>query len=432
MKLLSHADLAFDELLKELARPTASLTPYRKEVRPLIEQVRREGDSALFRLTRRFDGIELTRIRVPRTHIESASADLSQDCISSLRQAASNIRRFHRETASLPSPVIEVRPGVRCQKLIRPLKSVGLYVPSGSAPLVSTLLMLAIPAQLAGVVRIAVCTPPGPDAQPHPAILAACHLLGIGEVYSVGGAQAIAALAYGTESIAPVYKITGPGNAYVMAAKAVVASDPQGATIDFLAGPSELMILADASASALFVAADLLSQAEHDPLSRVVLLSTSRELIASVRKSINRQLKALPRREIAKHALDSSSLVWVEDLQQAVELANAWAPEHLSIQIREPEALIEQVDCAGSVFLGPYAPETVGDYCSGVNHVLPTGGAARTRGGVSVATFQKTMTVQCLTSEGLAGLRKTATTLARLEGLEAHARAVEVRFEEGP
>jgi histidinol dehydrogenase len=288
--------------------------------------------------------------------------------------------------------------------------------------------MLGIPAKLAGVGRILLCTPPGRDGKVAGPILAACSLLGIEEVFAVGGAQAIAALAYGTESVPKAAKIAGPGNVYVSAAKAEVSVDPDGAAIDMLAGPSELMVIADGSADAVGLAADLLSQAEHDPLAQIVLVATSAALVSAVEDELARQIASLPRRQTAAAALEGSVAVLVETLGDAAAIANLYAPEHLSIQTQRPEDVLSGVCHAGSVFLGPYSPEAAGDYCSGTNHVLPTAGRARVQGGVCVGTFQKLMTVQRLTREGLRSLRDAATTLARAEGLEAHARAVDIRF----
>ncbi len=428
MRRLSVSESSFDAVVEVLARPAQDLSRYRERARSVIEQIKLNGDAALIDLTEKFDGVRLAQIRVSEQDIKAAVGQLGAETKKALVSAARNIRRFHRRTMQVPEQSVGIRPGVSCRKVVRPLDSVGLYVPGGSAPLVSTLLMLAIPAQLAGVKRIAVATPP----RVHPAILAACALLGLEEVYQVGGSQAVAALAYGTESVEPVAKIAGPGNIWVTAAKAEVAADPNGAAIDLLAGPSELMVIADDRAQARSVAADLLSQAEHDELSRVVLLSPSPDLIATVEREVVRQVEGLPRREIAGRCLEASWLVQVSDLDEAVRLANEWAPEHLSIQTRDPEALLNRVRNAGSVFLGAFSPEAAGDYCSGPNHVLPTGGAARSSDGVSVSTFQKSMTVQSISREGLKELERTVVTLARLEGLEAHARAVESRLQEVP
>jgi histidinol dehydrogenase len=426
MRTFTWSQSGKSEILAALKRPAWDLAGYRRDVRPIIDAVRCDGDAAVRRFARQFDGVDLDQIRVPAAELGRALAVLPDRLHGALEMASENIRRFHREDADR-TRCVETRPGVCCRRETRALESAGLYVPGGAAPLVSTVLMLGIPARLAGVDRVAVCTPPGKDGHVAGPILAACRLLKIEEVYAVGGAQAIAALAYGTQSIAKVAKIVGPGNIYVTAAKAEVSVDPEGAAIDMLAGPSELLVIADDTAEPAFVAADLLSQAEHDANSQIVLLTTSARLLTAVRAELERQSATLPRRPIAASALEKSAAVLVENLADAVEIANAYAPEHLSIQTARPEDVLATIRNAGSVFLGPYSPEAVGDYCSGTNHVLPTGGTARTQGGVSVQTFQKTMTVQQLTREGLGLLAETAALMARAEALEAHARAVEIR-----
>jgi histidinol dehydrogenase len=393
--------------------------------------VRREGDPALLRFSRQFDGVEPVSIRVPADEPRRALEALPGELRRALETAKENIARFHRPDQPVETPV-ETRPGVSCWREVRAVESAGLYVPGGTAPLVSTVLMLGVPAVLAGVERIALCTPPAKDGRVPGPILAACAMVGIEEVYAVGGAQAICALAYGTQSVPKVAKIAGPGNVYVAAAKAEVSIDPAGAAIDMLAGPSELMVLADGSARPAWVAADMLSQAEHDRQSQVVLLTTSAELLGAVQTELAHQIASLTRREIAAEALAGSVAVVVQSLDDAVEIANGYAPEHLSIQTQRPESVLAGVRNAGSVFLGPFSPEAAGDYCSGTNHVLPTSGAARVQGGVSLRTFQKTITVQRLTREGLGSLRDAATALARAEGLEAHARAVDLRFSTNP
>lgn len=410
-----------------LKRPTQNLSLYREKVRPIIDAIRAKGDSAIREFTKKFDGVDLSSIRVPRDEILEAKNRIDPQLLMSMERAKANLIRFQQEEIASPKP-IETQSGVACWREVRPLQSVGLYVPGGTAPLFSTALMLGIPARLAGIERIILCSPPQKNAKIADPILAACALMGIEEVYVIGGAQAIAAMAYGTETIAKVDKIAGPGNVYVAAAKAEVSIDPDGAAIDMLAGPSELMVIADASANPAFVAADLLSQAEHDALSQVVLLPTSAHLLSAVQSEIADQLQSLPRREIAAASIAKSAVILTETLDQAIELANVYAPEHLSIQTKKPELILAEIRNAGSVFLGRYSPETVGDYCSGTNHVLPTSGSARVQGGVSMRTFQKIVTVQKLSKEGLQNLRDTAMLLARTEQLEAHARAVDIRF----
>ncbi|OIO53529.1 histidinol dehydrogenase [Candidatus Peregrinibacteria bacterium CG1_02_54_53] len=427
MKILSLSSAGKSAVLQVLQRPTLNLSMYMEKVRPIIASVRKEGDRALKRFTKQFDGVDLNQIKVEKDMIEQAKIDIPSELLASIEFARENIEKFQREKAS--SKKVKTHKGVECWHQILPVENVGLYVPGGTAPLVSTVLMLAVPAKLACVGRIVLCTPPQKDGSVNPAILAACALTGVDEVYAVGGAQAIAALAYGTESIPKVEKIAGPGNAYVTAAKALVSIDPDGAAIDMLAGPSELLVIADETANPKFVASDLLSQAEHDTLSQVILLTTSEMLAKAVQRELQEQLAILPRREIAGSSLQGSCCIMVNKLEEAVELSNLYAPEHLSIQTQNPEILVNSIQNAGSVFLGFYAPESVGDYCSGTNHVLPTSGLARTQSGVSVRTFQKTMSIQNLTQAGLRELRDATTLLARTEGLEAHARAVDIRFQ---
>jgi histidinol dehydrogenase len=410
-----------------LARPTAE---DREEVvalvRDTVRAVREGGDGAVLDFARRFDGGAPERLRVAPSDLDAALASLPRVEREALERAIANVRAFH--AAQLPGPlVVETMPGVRCERIVRPLDSVGLYVPGGSAPLPSALIMSAIPAALAGVRRRVLCTP-ARGGRVHPAILATARLCGVDEVFAVGGAQAIAALAYGTESIPKVDKIVGPGSAWVTAAKQVVAADPQGAALDLPAGPSEVLVIADDSARPEFVAADLLAQAEHDPLSQALLLTPSRALATAVREAALRALPGLSRRDILGASLARSRIIVVADLDAAVALSNTYAPEHLLLQVRDPRALLERVQSAGSVFLGAWSPEPMGDYCSGTNHVLPTYGYARAYSGLSVADFQKRITVQELTADGLRGLGPTASTLANIEGLDAHALAVDVRL----
>lgn len=395
-------------------------------VRETVRTVRTGGDAAVLDYARRFDGGAPDRLRVPPQELDAALAALPSADRAALERAITNVRAFH--VAQLPTPLaIETMPGVRCERITRPLDSVGLYVPGGSAPLPSALIMSAIPAALAGVRRRVLCTP-ARGGRVHPAILATARLCGVDEVFAVGGAQAIAALAYGTETIPKVDKIVGPGSAWVTAAKQIVAEDPHGAALDLPAGPSEVLVIADDSARAEFVAADLLAQAEHDPLSQALLLTPSGDLAVRVRSAALLQLQSLSRSDILRRSLARSRLIVVRDLDTAIDLSNDYAPEHLLLQVREPRALLERVRNAGSVFLGPWSPEPMGDYCSGTNHVLPTYGYARAYSGLSVVDFLKRITVQELTAEGLRGLGPTASTLARLEGLDAHSLAVDLRL----
>jgi histidinol dehydrogenase len=319
---------------------------------------------------------------------------------------------------------IETAPGVRCGRILRGIGRVGLYVPAGSAPLPSTALMLGVPAALAGCAEVVVCTPPRPDGRADPAVLAAARLCGIDRVFKLGGAQAIAALAFGSDTVPACAKLFGPGNAYVTAAKQLVATLDGGPAIDLPAGPSEVMVIADARASASAVAADLLSQAEHGADSQVLLVTDSARLSDAAIAQLEPQLACLPRRATARAALAHARVILVDSIADAVAVSNEYAPEHLILAVAEPESWLDRVRCAGSVFLGDHAPESLGDYCSGTNHVLPTNGAARACSGVSVASFQTSISVQSVTAAGLAGIGPCAVTLARAEGLEAHAQAV--------
>ena len=394
----------------------------------IIDAVRLEGDAALARCTRDFDGVELTRLQVTPEEFAAADSQLQPEQHAALARAIANVEAFHR--AALPGAIsLEVQPGVRCERLIRPIEAVGLYVPAGSAPLPSTVYMLAVPARLAGCPQRVLCTPPRRDGLASAAVLVAARLCGIEQVFKVGGAQAIAALAYGTRSVPKVAKIFGPGNAWVTAAKQLVAADPDGAALDMPAGPSEVLVIADDSARAEFIASDLLGQAEHDPRSQALLVTPSRELAQAVAAAVERQLPALSRTQILQHSLAASRILLVSDLTQALEVSNAYAPEHLIIDTRSPRALLDRVTNAGSVFLGAWSPVTMGDYCSGTNHVLPTYGYARAYSGLSVLDFTRRMTVQELQPEGLRALGPTASTLAQLEGLDAHVATVALRLE---
>jgi histidinol dehydrogenase len=324
---------------------------------------------------------------------------------------------------------VDTMPGVRCERITRPIERVGLYVPAGSAPLPSTAIMLAVPARIAGCPSRAIASSPGPDGKLHAAVLVAAEMCGVDTVYKMGGAQAIAALAFGTATVGKVDKIFGPGSAWVTAAKQLVAADPAGAAIDLPAGPSEVLVIADDSADARFVAADLLAQAEHDTVAQVVLVTPSRELARAVAAELETQTASLTRRDIVAQSLANARCILVRDLESAVAVSNEYAPEHLIIQTREPRALLDQVSCAGSVFLGAWSPESMGDYCSGTNHVLPTYGYARSFSGVSLLEFQKRITVQELSADGLRALGPTAITLSAMEGLDAHGNAVRVRLE---
>lgn len=429
MNVLTWTELSATERTDALRRATAAAGPeVTSGVADILGQVRADGDAALRSLTLRLDGAELDALEVPVAVRDAAVAGLDPALREAIVEAAGRIRAFH-EAGMQSGYAVETAPGVVCERVVRPIRRVGLYVPAGSAPLPSTALMLGVPAQLAGCPEVVLCTPPRPDGTADPAVLAAAAECGITRVFLVGGAQAVAAMAYGTASVPRCDKIFGPGNAWVTEAKRQVSTAEGGPGIDMPAGPSEVLVIADAGADAEFVAADLLSQAEHGPDSQVVLLTDSADLAARVAAQVEEQVESLPRADIARKALASSRLVVVPDLETAFEVSNDYAPEHLILSLREPRGWVDRVDRAGSVFLGDHTPETLGDYCSGTNHVLPTAGAARFTGGVNVSAFQIAMTVQHATPEGLAVVGPCAVTLSGAEQLHAHQRAVTRRLD---
>ncbi|WP_229623455.1 histidinol dehydrogenase [Vibrio parahaemolyticus] len=393
-------------------------------VADVIAKVRTQGDAALLELTEKFDRVKPESIRVPSKEINAASERLSAEMKQALEQAYSNIAKFHK--AQKPQPIkVETQLGVMCEQVTRPIQKVGLYIPGGSAPLPSTVLMLGVPAKIAGCRKVVLCSPP-PIADE---ILYVAKLCGIDEVYNVGGGQAVAAMAYGTKSVSKVDKIFGPGNAYVTEAKRQVSNDFRGAAIDMPAGPSEVLVIADETADPDFIAADLLSQAEHGPDSQVVLVTPSPIVADQVTDAVQRQLKALSRADIAQKALASSLIIISESITQAVSISNYYGPEHLIVQTKNPRELLPLLDNAGSIFLGDWSPESAGDYASGTNHVLPTYGYTRTYSSLGLADFSKRMTVQELSAEGLQNLAPTVVTMAEAEGLDAHKRAVTIRVE---
>jgi histidinol dehydrogenase len=411
-----------------LARPAQSRAEsLRNGVEQIIARVRADGDMALRELSARFDRCALDAIEVTEQEFQAAEARLAPVLKAAIEEAASRIDAFHR--AAAPKPVaLDTAPGVVVERVLRPVRRVGLYVPAGSAPLPSTALMLGVPARIAGCAEVVLCSPARADGRCDDAVLYAARITGVHRVFKLGGAQAIAAMAYGTESVPKCDKLFGPGNAWVTEAKLQVSGDPEGAAIDMPAGPSEVLVIADSEANPVFVAADLLSQAEHGPDSQVILLSPSATLLGAVEAEVERQCAALPRAEIAEMALSQSRLISVSSLAQAVEVSNSYAPEHLILQVARPRDLLPGIESAGSVFLGAWTPESVGDYCSGSNHVLPTYGYARSYSGVSVASFQKQITVQELSPEGLRAIGPCTATLAAAEQLEAHRRAVTLRL----
>ena len=422
MQTLNWNELNEAERAAALRRPAQNNDAnIRAAVAAIQEQVRTGGLDALLALTERFDGVRPANLAIASETIDAACARVSDSLKSAMQTAKANSERFHR--AQIPPEIdIETQAGVRCQQITRPIASVGLYIPGGSAPLFSTVLMLAVPAKIAGSRRIALCSPP-PIADE---ILYAARLCGVDNIYQLGGAQAVFALAYGSGGVPKAEKIFGPGNAYVTEAKRQVQQS--GTAIDMPAGPSEVLIIADAAANPAFVAADLLSQAEHGADSQVILVTPSRQLAAKVARETAAQLAALPRAATARQALAHSRIIIAADLAQCVAISNAYAPEHLIVQTAEPRALLPDLDNAGSIFLGAYSPESMGDYASGTNHVLPTYGHTKTHSSLGLADFSKRMTVQELTPQGFAALAATVELMAAAEQLDAHKNAVSVRL----
>jgi histidinol dehydrogenase len=416
------------ERARLLARPrSGSLQAFHDAVRAIAEQVRAQGDLALIELARQHTGAVLESVAVVEAEFDAAARLLAEADRAALDVAIANVERFH--AAQLRAPVaVETVAGVRCERVQRPLGSVGLYVPGGTTPLPSTAIMLAVPARLAGCGLRVLCTPSRADGSCEPAVLYAARACGVERVFKTGGAQAIAAMAYGTDSVPRVDKIFGPGNAWVMAAKQLLCGGPGGPAADLPAGPSEVLVIADDSALPEFVAADLLAQAEHGPDSQVLLVSPSRELIRAVEAAIALALPRLSRGAALESSLRQSRALLVPDLDAAAEVANAYAPEHLVLAIARPRDLLPAIHAAGSVFLGHWTPEALGDYCSGANHVLPTHGYARTASGLSVEDFMRRMTVQEASRAGLEALGPVAERLALLEGLDAHAASVAIRL----
>jgi histidinol dehydrogenase len=408
-----------------LQRPVFDTRELEATVSAILADVKANGDAALRKYTQQFDKVTLTDIRVTTAEFEAADAILDESLKNAIRQAALNIEAFHRAQVESVT-MIETMPGVQCWRKPVGIEKVGLYIPGGTAPLFSTILMLAIPARLAGCNEIVLCTPPGKDGLVHPAVLWAAHFTGITQVFKTGGVQAIGAMAYGTESVPKVYKIFGPGNQYVTCAKQLVNS--AGTAIDMPAGPSEVAVFADDACVPAFVAADLLSQAEHGADSQVLLVTTSEKVMEEVEKEVATQLALLPRKDLAAKALENSRLILVKDRDEAMDMLNDYAPEHLIMACENDEALATRVINAGSVFLGNYSPESAGDYASGTNHTLPTNGYATAYSGVSVDSFVKKITFQRLTREGLLALAPSIEAMAAAEGLDAHRNAVSIRI----
>lgn len=412
-----------------LARPQAiSDESLIEGVRGILADVRENGDAAVSRLTEKFDGISPTTLEVPFKDLEAAWNALPASDQSVIERARRNIKRFHK--AQTPEPIeVETEPGVICRREARAIETAGLYVPGGTAPLVSTLLMLAVPAKVAGVKNRIIVTPPGKDGTVDPTILAAAFRCKVSRVFVVGGAQAIGALAYGTETIPKCDKIFGPGNAWVAAAKSLVAQEAGGPAIDMPAGPSEAMVLADEAADPAFVASDLLSQAEHDTVAQVVCVASTSDVARRIEAEIEAQVADLSREAIARESLKHGRMIIAGDRADIIDIINRYAPEHLIVQLRKPDTYVGAIRNAGSIFLGPWTPESVGDYASGTNHTLPTYGAARAYSGVTLESFIKYVSIQKLTKKGLKRLGPVVERLAEMEGLDAHKRAVSLRLE---
>ena len=408
-----------------LQRPVFDNSSLQQTVKAVMTEVKTNGDAAIQQFTKNFDGVSLENFVVPHNEISESAAYLSDELKQAIQQAAANVQLFHEKQIA-KTEVVETMPGVKCWRKSIGIEKVGLYIPGGTAPLFSTILMLGIPAKIAGCKEVVLCSPPGKDGKLHPAILFAAHLTGINKIYKIGGVQAIAAMAYGTETVPQVYKIFGPGNQYVTCAKQLIQQE--GIAIDMPAGPSEVCVMADETADASFVAADLLSQAEHGVDSQVVLVTTSEKMIEEVREALQKQLAVLPRKELAAKALENSTLILVKDIEEAIALVNEYAAEHLIIACKDDEMIAEKIVNAGSVFLGNYSPESVGDYASGTNHTLPTNGFAKAYSGVSVDSFVKKVTYQKLSKEGLENIGTTVMLMAEAEGLDAHANAVRLRL----
>ncbi len=423
MQVYTYPDEA--AIAKLIQRPQASVDKLEKPVRKIIEKVRKKGDKALLKLTKKLDHVQLDTIAVAAEEINKAATQVSEALKAAIRQAKKNIETFHN-TQQETINIVETMPGVRCWRQSVAIEKIGLYIPGGSAPLFSTVLMLAVPAQIAGCKEIILCTPPAKNGMIHPAILFTAQLCGIEHIYKIGGAQAIAAMAYGTETVPKVFKLFGPGNAYVTAAKQIVQRD--AVAIDMPAGPSEVLVIADETAVPSFVAADLLSQAEHGPDSQVLLLTTSERMANEVQTAIDEQVNNLPRQNVVKAALKNSRVCIVSSIDEALKISNQYAPEHLILACDNAESLLSKISNAGSVFIGNYSPESAGDYASGTNHTLPTNGYAAMYSGVSVDSFVKKITYQLLSKEGLQTIGSTVMEMAAAEGLDAHKNAVAIRL----
>jgi histidinol dehydrogenase len=408
-----------------LARPVQAYEEVEELVKEVFEKVRSGGDQAITAYTRKFDGVNPGKLQVMASDLADAEKQLSPELCLAIQKAKHNIELFHLAQRT-EKVQVETGPGIQCWQEKRPIEKVGLYIPGGTAPLFSTVLMLAIPASIAGCREVVLCSPPGKDGSIHPAILYTAQLCGVRKIYAVGGIQAIAGMTFGTESIPKVYKIFGPGNQYVTVAKQVATT--HGVAIDMPAGPSELLVAADDSADPAFVASDLLSQAEHGADSQVIFVTTSRDMISKVEKEVNSQLQFLPRKAIAEKAIANSKMLLVKDDITAIDLINSYAPEHFIVCCRNEAFYLERLQNAGSVFIGNYTPESAGDYASGTNHTLPTNGYARQYSGVNLDSYMKSITFQRITENGIRDLGPTIELMAAAEGLQAHKNAVSLRL----
>ncbi len=423
MQVIKYPEIAtWSEIIK---RPVQSLEAIEQKVIPVLHEIKLHGDVALKKFTQLFDGVEVDTFTVTEEEIQDAENLVSDELKEAIKSAYTNIHTFHQKQMAAVE-VIETMPGVQCWRKSIAIEKVGLYIPGGTAPLFSTVLMLAVPAQIAGCAETILCSPPDKQGKIHPAILYTANLCGVKKIFKAGGAQAIAAMAYGTETIPKVYKIFGPGNQYVTAAKQLINKD--GIAIDMPAGPSEVLVIGDDESRPDFIAADLLAQAEHGADSQVIFVTTEEAYLNLVHFAIDQQLKNLPRKELTEKALENSKMILVKDVEEAIAFSNAYAPEHLILQTRNAEELAEKVINAGSVFIGHYTPESVGDYASGTNHTLPTNGFANAYSGVSLDSFVKKITYQKISKVGLETIGKTVEVMAANEKLEAHKNAVSIRL----
>lgn len=428
MKLIEWSQL--DDLSKKnvLQRPVMKASEsLRHGVAQILSAVKERGDAALSEFTASYDKVKLSSFKVTEEEFKQAEAMVTAELSQAIDQAIANITVFHKE--QMPDvKSVTTMPGVQCRRETRPIEKVGLYVPGGTAPLLSTVMMLAIPARIAGCQTKILCTPPKPDASIDPHILVAARRCGIDQVFKLGGAQAIAAMAFGTRTVPKVYKIFGPGNSWVTEAKIQVSLAADGAVYDMPAGPSEVLVIADGEADSTFIASDLLSQAEHGVDSQSILVTDSKDLAEKVQKDLEEQLKTLSRSDIARKSLENGAIILCQDIDEAIAISNEYGPEHLIIQCKGAESMTDKVRSAGSVFIGPWTPESVGDYASGTNHVLPTYGYTKNTSGLGVDAFLKQMTIQTLSSQGLRNLGQTVMDLAEVEGLDAHKEAVRLRM----